>query len=52
MEGEKLCPLVRRPCDENCAWYCNDYDKCSIWVMAYALDALKDIQMGERKNYI
>lgn len=51
MDGEKLCPLVRRPCDSDCAWFCDDCGECSIHLMAYALDALKDVEMSKRTHY-
>ena len=41
MEGEKLCPLVRRPCDENCALYDEAYCSCTIRSIANELGMIR-----------
>lgn len=37
MDGEKLCPLVRRPCDSDCAWFFGECDECAILAIACEL---------------
>lgn len=51
MDGEKLCPLVRRPCDSACAWYVDDSGECSIHLLAHSLDMINQNFMNERTNY-
>ncbi|GEM_PF-7070690 len=44
MENNKMCPLVKEECiEDNCGWYVNGLNECSINTLAQAVDSIANI---------